>query len=66
MSKMKTTTLTVKVDLALAAEYKSAYIRTIGPSSRKRQSLAKFMTGFVEDRLIEEMKFLEDEAINDQ
>jgi hypothetical protein len=57
----KRATLTVEIDSELAAEYKAAYVHTIGPSARKGESLAKFIAGFLEDRLGEEIDFLRGE-----
>jgi hypothetical protein len=55
-------TLVVEIRKDLAAEYRAAYVRAFGRNRYDRASLAKFMAGFVEDRLCEEIDFLEEEA----
>jgi hypothetical protein len=55
--------LKVEIDRGLAAVYKSAYERLIGSTGARRKPLADFVVGFVEDRLQEEIAFLEKEFI---
>lgn len=50
-------TVTIEVDEELATAYKAAYADAFGAEQVRRQSLATFMTGFVEDRLSEELEF---------
>lgn len=54
--------LPVNVDARLAGEYRVAYERAFGGPEGKRQPLADFIAGFVEDRLREEIEFAESEA----
>lgn len=54
-------TLTIKIDAGLAAEYRDAYLCTFGTRSDKTKTLADFIVGFVEDRLAEEVAFIEEE-----
>jgi len=62
MRKKEQSKLAVQVDARLAAAYRAAYDCTLGPKGRGKRSLATFMTGFVEDRLAEEIQFLDREA----
>jgi hypothetical protein len=62
MRKRKNTTLAVKIDSHLAVAFEAVYARTIRQKGRKREPLAKFIAGFVEDRLVEEITFLDGEA----
>ncbi len=55
-------TITIKIDAALAADYRTACIRAFGASAAGKKPLDEFITGFVEDRLAEEIAFAEDEA----
>jgi hypothetical protein len=54
--------LTVAVDARLADDYREAYTRAFGRTLASHQSLSEFIAGFVEDRLIEEIKFARAEA----
>lgn len=55
-------TLIVKIDAALAAEYRDAYLRAFGARDSSTKSLQEFIAGFVEDRLAEEIAFVEEET----
>lgn len=57
--------LLIEVDEALAAEYRSAYVRAFGSHKDRRQRLEKFIAGFTEDRLREELEFVRHEARED-
>lgn len=59
-------TITIKVDSVLATEYGYAYRRALGSRDEFKQTLEEFIVGFVEDRLAEEIAFLEQEISNDQ
>ena len=59
-------TITIKVDSALATEYSEAYRRALGSRDKIKQPLEEFIVGFVEDRLAEEIAFLEQEIFSDQ
>ncbi|HZL34798.1 MAG TPA: hypothetical protein VFC78_05770 [Tepidisphaeraceae bacterium] len=52
--------LTVKIDAKLAADYRTAYERAFPRREAGRESLADFIAGFVEDRLAEEIEFVQD------
>ena len=45
----------------LAAAYRKAYDEAFRNRDTKSKSLQKFIAGFVEDRLVEELEFVEDE-----
>jgi hypothetical protein len=49
-------TLTIEVDRGLATEYRIAYEQAFGINERP---LAAFITSFVNDRLAEELKFVQ-------
>ena len=51
--------LAVRIDARLAADYKTAYERAFPHNETKRKSLADFIAGFVEDRLVEEIEFVQ-------
>jgi hypothetical protein len=53
----KSRQLKVAIDASLAAQYRTAYKRTFGQADRKRRSLSDFISGFLEDRLAEEIEF---------
>lgn len=57
--------LTIKITSALAAEYRKAYRRAFGSHDEIKQTLEEFIAGFVEDRLAEEIEFLEKETESD-
>jgi hypothetical protein len=54
--------LTIKIDAALAAEYAKGYLRAFGTAEEAKKSLEEFIAGFVEDRLCEEIAFVEEEV----
>lgn len=54
--------LTIKIDAALAAEYRTAYRRAFGTRDDAKKTLEEFIAGFVEDRLAEEIAFVEAET----
>ena len=54
-------TVSVEINARLAAQYKAAYAREIDSKNALNQSLATFISHFVEDRLSEEIEFLESE-----
>lgn len=58
-------TLTIEIDLNLATAYRDAYKQTFSSRVKTKQTLDKFIAGFVEDRLAEEITFLEQELAND-
>ena len=59
-------TITIKIDSALATKYKSAYLRALGSRHDTKRTIDKFIAGFVEDRLVEEIAFFEEEIANDR
>lgn len=59
-------TLTIKIDSALATEYRDAYRRALGSCDEIKQTLDEFIAGFVEDRLAEEIAFFEEEIASDR
>ena len=58
-------TITIKIDSVLAAKYKDVYRCALGSHNATKQTLNKFIAGFVEDRLAEEIAFLEKEIASD-
>ena len=58
--------IAIKIDSALATKYKDAYYRALGLSNETKQTLDKFIAGFVEDRLVEEIAFFEEEIASDR
>ncbi len=53
--------INVKVSVELAAEYCKAYRKRFPISSAQRLDDKSLLTAFVEDRLVEELEFIEDE-----
>ncbi len=58
-------TVSVEIDARLAAQYKAAYVHAYGGDIVLNQSIAMFITGFVEDRLSEEIMFIRSESIRE-
>lgn len=57
----KAEVIAIKIDAQLAADYRTAYERAFPRGTAKRESLAEFIAGFVEDRLAEEIEFVREE-----
>ncbi len=55
-------TLTIKIDADLAKQYRAAYVRAFGTAADLKKPIEDFIAGFVEDRLAEEIAFVEEEA----
>ena len=62
MPRKKIATLKIKVDAQLSIAYRDAYERTLSFKEKKPKPINNFMAGFVEDRLLEEIKFLKRHA----
>ena len=58
-------TLTIKIDTALATEYRDTYCLALGSHNEIKQTLDEFIARFVEDRLAEEIAFFEAEIASD-
>lgn len=59
-------TINIKIDSVLATKYKDTYHRALGSRNVTKQTLDKFIAGFVEDRLIEEIAFFEEEIVSNR
>lgn len=57
-------TLVIEIDAVLAVTYRDAYLRIHVSRDEVKQTLEAFVAGFVEDRLAEEIVFLENETID--
>ena len=58
-------TIEITVDAALAKQYRRKFLKAFPNGSTERMPLKRFMSGFVEDRLREEIEFVEEEAQSD-
>ena len=54
--------LTVTISSELASEYRDAYREAFSGGDNDVQSLEKFIQGFIEDRLTEEIEFARSET----
>lgn len=54
-------TLTIEIDASLAAHYRTVYSDAFGSDETRDQPLDRFIAGFIEDCLAEELAFAEDE-----
>lgn len=52
----------IRINSTLATTYRKAYRRAFGSHDKAEQTIEEFMSGFVEDRLTEEIEFLERET----
>ena len=55
-------TIQITINAALAKEYRRSYLEAFPNDATERMPLEKFISGFVEDRLREEIEFVEEEA----
>lgn len=54
--------LIVEIDASIAARYRAAYALAFGSGDTLQQPLENFIASFVEDRLAEELAFVDDES----